>query len=102
MLHFRLDGIRRGNTVAGSRRNIEEHYDAGNAMYSLFLDETLTYSSGIHNPGVYACEAPVVPPSALPASCYRLRSFLTCPAHLSGLRCRCGSAEAETSTSLCC
>ena len=45
------DGTRRGNTVAGSRRNIEEHYDAGNAMYSLFLDETLTYSGGIHNPG---------------------------------------------------
>jgi len=39
---------RRGNTVAGSRRNIEEHYDAGNAMYSLFLDESLTYSGGIH------------------------------------------------------
>lgn len=33
---------------AGSRKNIEEHYDAGNAMYSLFLDETMTYSAGIH------------------------------------------------------
>lgn len=37
--------------VEGSRRNIEEHYDAGNAMYKLFLDSTLTYSSGIHRPG---------------------------------------------------
>ena len=37
--------------IEGSRRNIEEHYDAGNAMYRLFLDETMTYSSGIHRPG---------------------------------------------------
>ncbi len=37
--------------IEGSRRNIEEHYDAGNAMYKLFLDETMTYSSGIHRPG---------------------------------------------------
>ena len=37
--------------IEGSRRNIEEHYDAGNAMYKLFLDETMTYSSGIHTPG---------------------------------------------------
>ncbi len=33
---------------AGSRKNIEEHYDAGNAMYKLFLDSTLTYSSGLY------------------------------------------------------
>jgi cyclopropane fatty-acyl-phospholipid synthase-like methyltransferase len=33
---------------AGSRKNIEEHYDAGNAMYKLFLDETMTYSSGLY------------------------------------------------------
>jgi cyclopropane-fatty-acyl-phospholipid synthase len=37
----------RSNTAAGSRRNIEEHYDAGNAMYKLFLDESMTYSCGI-------------------------------------------------------
>ncbi len=42
---------RRANTVEGSRRNIEEHYDAGNDMYRLFLDPTMTYSSGIHQPG---------------------------------------------------
>lgn len=34
--------------VVGSRKNIEEHYDAGNAMYATFLDETMTYSAGIH------------------------------------------------------
>ncbi len=42
----------RSNTHAGSRSNIEQHYDAGNDMYRLFLDETMTYSSGIYRPGV--------------------------------------------------
>lgn len=37
----------RVNTHAGSRRNIHEHYDLGNAFFSLFLDETMTYSAGI-------------------------------------------------------
>jgi cyclopropane-fatty-acyl-phospholipid synthase len=37
----------RSNTVTGSRKNIEEHYDAGNDMYKLFLDESMTYSCGI-------------------------------------------------------
>jgi hypothetical protein len=32
----------------GSRKNIEEHYDAGNAMYAAFLDGSMTYSCGIH------------------------------------------------------
>jgi len=43
-----LQHLMRKNTVAGSRRNIEEHYDLGNDMYELFLDETMTYSAGIH------------------------------------------------------
>ena len=38
---------RRSNTAAGSKRNIEEHYDAGNSMYKAFLDETMTYSCGV-------------------------------------------------------
>jgi len=37
----------RSNTVTNSRKNISYHYDAGNAMYALFLDATMTYSSGI-------------------------------------------------------
>ena len=37
--------------TSGSRKNIEEHYDAGNAMYRLFLDESMMYSAGIHRPG---------------------------------------------------
>ncbi|GLI66534.1 hypothetical protein VaNZ11_010410 [Volvox africanus] len=43
-----LSHLQRPNTVQGSRKNIEEHYDVGNAMYKLFLDETLTYSSGLY------------------------------------------------------
>ena len=35
------------NTRSGSRRNIAAHYDLGDDFYSLFLDPTLTYSSGI-------------------------------------------------------
>jgi len=37
----------RRNTISGSRRNIEAHYDLGNELYRLFLDETLTYSSAV-------------------------------------------------------
>jgi len=37
----------RKNTRTGSRKNILAHYDLGNDFYSLFLDETMTYSCGI-------------------------------------------------------
>lgn len=37
----------RRNTRSGSRRNIAAHYDLGNEFFELFLDPTLTYSSGI-------------------------------------------------------
>ena len=37
----------RDNTVAMSKKNIEEHYDLGNEFFKLFLDETMTYSSAI-------------------------------------------------------
>lgn len=35
----------RPNSVKTSRRNIAEHYDLGNDFYSLWLDETMTYSA---------------------------------------------------------
>lgn len=35
------------NTRTGSRRNIAAHYDLSNEFYALFLDETMTYSSGV-------------------------------------------------------
>lgn len=35
------------NTRAGSRRNIAAHYDLGNELFRLFLDDNLMYSSAI-------------------------------------------------------
>ena len=35
------------NSVSGSRRNIQAHYDLGNDFFRHFLDETMTYSAGI-------------------------------------------------------
>ena len=35
------------NSPAGSRRNIAAHYDLGNDLFRLFLDETMAYSCGI-------------------------------------------------------
>ena len=35
------------NSKHGSARNISAHYDLGNALYSLMLDETMAYSCGI-------------------------------------------------------
>ena len=37
------------NTRNRSKENIAKHYDLGNEFFSLWLDETLTYSSGIFN-----------------------------------------------------
>ncbi|MGN6527728.1 MAG: class I SAM-dependent methyltransferase [Burkholderiaceae bacterium] len=44
LLHRVLHALRR-NTRAGSRRNIQAHYDLGNAFYRLWLDPTMNYSS---------------------------------------------------------
>ncbi len=38
----------RANNRAGARRNIEAHYDLGNAFYAAWLDPGMTYSSGIY------------------------------------------------------
>jgi cyclopropane-fatty-acyl-phospholipid synthase len=35
------------NTRAGARRNVAAHYDLGNELFALFLDETMTYSCGV-------------------------------------------------------
>ncbi len=34
------------NTISQARKNIKYHYDLGNNFYELWLDETMTYSSG--------------------------------------------------------
>lgn len=39
--------LRRPNTLEGSRRNISEHYDLGNAFYRLFLDPSMSYSGAL-------------------------------------------------------
>ena len=43
----RLIHVLRPNTRAGSKRNIHAHYDLGNEFYSLWLDNTMTYSSAL-------------------------------------------------------
>ena len=45
----RLQHLRRDNTLSGSSRNIQEHYDLGNDFYALFLDPTMMYSCGIYH-----------------------------------------------------
>jgi len=42
-----LSYLLRRNTMQGSRRNIQAHYDLGNDFYSLWLDSTMTYSSAL-------------------------------------------------------
>jgi cyclopropane-fatty-acyl-phospholipid synthase len=36
------------NSRNGSRRNIHAHYDLGNELFALFLDESMTYSAGVY------------------------------------------------------
>jgi cyclopropane-fatty-acyl-phospholipid synthase len=36
------------NTVAGSRRNIQAHYDLSNDFFRLFLDRNMVYSSAVY------------------------------------------------------
>ncbi len=43
----RLRHLVNHNSRAGSRRNIAAHYDIGNSFYQLWLDPTMTYSSGL-------------------------------------------------------
>ena len=39
--------IGRRNSIDGSKRNIQAHYDLSNELFALFLDETRTYSSAV-------------------------------------------------------
>lgn len=36
------------NNIKGSKKNIAAHYDLGNDFYKLWLDESMTYSSGVY------------------------------------------------------
>ena len=42
----RIGHWRRRNTLSGSKRNIQDHYDLSNEMFMTFLDDTMTYSCG--------------------------------------------------------
>lgn len=44
-LRARLGHALRANTRRGSRRNIRDHYDLGDDLFALFLDESMTYSA---------------------------------------------------------
>ncbi len=44
----RLQHSFRRNSRRGSRRNIQAHYDIGNAFYSQWLDRTMNYSSALY------------------------------------------------------
>lgn len=44
---FKIKNLFKKNSLKGSKKNIEFHYDMGNDFYSLWIDETMSYSSGI-------------------------------------------------------
>lgn len=44
-----LNYLVRRNSIRGSRNNISSHYDVGNDFYRLWLDSSMTYSSGLYN-----------------------------------------------------
>ena len=44
-LLYRVKHLLHHNSRGNSRKNIHAHYDLGNAFYSLWLDETMNYSS---------------------------------------------------------
>lgn len=37
------------NTLKGSKKNIQAHYDLGNSFYKLWLDPTMTYSAALYS-----------------------------------------------------
>ncbi|MFD2817918.1 SAM-dependent methyltransferase [Paraglaciecola chathamensis] len=44
----KLSHLARRNSASQARKNIAEHYDLGNKLYTRFLDETMMYSSAIY------------------------------------------------------
>lgn len=52
----RIFHMLRANTRRGSQRNISAHYDLGNAFYALWLDATMSYSSGYFGAGAATLE----------------------------------------------
>lgn len=55
-----LDALRhvlRGNSRSGSRRNIRKHYDLGNELFELFLDQRMMYSAAVYDTGRESLDA---------------------------------------------
>jgi cyclopropane-fatty-acyl-phospholipid synthase len=50
------DRFVRRNSLSGSKRNIEAHYDVGNEFYALWLDQSMTYSSALFGSGAASLE----------------------------------------------
>jgi cyclopropane-fatty-acyl-phospholipid synthase len=56
-LFFRIhNSFVRRNSLSGSKRNIQDHYDVGNDFYSLWLDKSMTYSSALFDGADVALE----------------------------------------------
>lgn len=51
-LHGRRHRATQNDPLAQSRSDIEHHYNLSNELFRLFLDETMTYSCAIFEPGV--------------------------------------------------
>jgi cyclopropane-fatty-acyl-phospholipid synthase len=66
----RVNHLVRANSRSMSEKNIHEHYDLSNDFFSLFLDESMTYSSGIfENPEMTLSEAQINKYETLARSC---------------------------------
>ena len=46
---YQIKRVLSRNSKTGAKKNIVSHYDLGNDFYKLWLDKTMTYSSGIFN-----------------------------------------------------
>lgn len=47
-IFFNIKNFFKRNSLKGSLKNIEYHYDLGNDFYKLWLDQTMSYSSAIY------------------------------------------------------
>jgi len=45
LVYYKIKQLFKRNTIRGSKKNIQFHYDLGNNFYQLWLDSTMTYSS---------------------------------------------------------
>lgn len=50
-LYVRHQPSDEANTRHGARRNVARHYDLSNELFALFLDDTMTYSCALFEPG---------------------------------------------------